>query len=136
MSDDIDKLKQDYHEIRAPEHLATRIRAEVADRDSPRRSWLPTLVPIAVAVAAVTVAPLLMQQQPDDETVAPKPTSLSSLTRVSSLKPEMSTPNLSGLRSVTVPTLPRKPKPDSERTPQTYFDIEDENLKEKDHAYS
>ena len=136
MSEDIDKLRQDYREIRAPEHLATRIRAEVADRDSPRRSWLPALAPIAVAVAAVTVAPLLMQQQPGEDTVAPKPTSLSSLTRVSSLKPEMSTPSHSKLKSVKVPALPRKPKPDSEQTPQTYFDIEDENLKEKDHAYS
>ena len=136
MSDDIDKLKRDYREIRAPGYLATRIRAEVADRNSPGRSWLPALAPIAVAVAAVTVAPLLMQQQPGDEAAAPKPTSLSSLTRVSSLKPEMSTPSLSKMKSVKVPALPRKPKPDSEQTPQTYFDIEDENLKEKDHAYS
>jgi len=136
MSEDIDKLKQDYRDIRAPGHLGTRIRAEVADRDLPTRSWLPALAPIAVAVAAVTVAPLLMQQQPGDETVAPKPTSLSSLTRVSSLKPEMSTPSLSKMKSVTVPALPRKPKPDSEQTPQSYFDIEDENFKENDHAYS
>ena len=136
MSEDIDRLKQDYRDIRAPGHLATRIRAEVADRDLPTRSWLPALAPIAVAVAAVTVAPLLMQQQPGDETVAPKPTSLSSLTRVSSLKPEMSTPSLSKMKSVTVPALPRKPKTDSEQTPQSYFDIEDENLKENDHAYS
>ena len=136
MSEDIDKLKQDYRDIRAPGHLVTRIRAEAADRDLPTRSWLPALAPIAVAVAAVTVAPLLMQQQPGDETVAPKPTSLSSLTRVSSLKPEMSTPSLSKMKSVTVPALPRKPKPDSEQTPQSYFDIEDENFKENDHAYS
>ena len=136
MSEDIDKLKQDYRGIRAPKHLATRIRAEVADQVRPRRSWLPALVPVALAVAAVTVAPLLMQQQSGDETVAPKPTSMSSLTRVSLLKPEMSTPSLSKLKSITVPALPRKPKPDSEQTPQTYFDIEDENLKEKDHAYS
>ena len=136
MSEDIDKLKQDYREIRAPEHLATRIRAEVADRDSPRRSWLPTLVPIAVAVAAVTVAPLLMQQQTGDESVAPKPTSLSTLAHVSSQKPAMPVPSLSKMKSVKVPTLPRKPRPDSEQSPQTYFDIEDENLKEKDHAYS
>jgi hypothetical protein len=68
MSEDIDKLRQDYRGIRAPEHLATRIRAEVADQVRPRRSWLPALAPIAVAVAAVTVAPLLMQQQSGDDT--------------------------------------------------------------------
>ena len=97
MSKDIDKLKQDYRAIRAPEHVATRLRAEVAAGDPPRRTWLPALAPIAIAVAAVTVAPLLMQQKPDDETVAPRPTSLSSLTHVSSLKPEMMTPSLSKL---------------------------------------
>ena len=136
MSDDIDKLKKDYREIGAPEHLATRIRAEAADRDSPRRTWLPVLAPVVVAVAAVTVAPLLMQQQAGDELATPKPTSMSTLTRVSSLKPAVTAPSLSNLKSVKVPALPRKPKPDSEQTPQTHFDINDENLKETDHAYS
>lgn len=136
MSEDIDKLKQDYREIRAPEHLATRIRAEVADRDLPRRSWLPALAPIAVAVAAVIVAPLLMQQQSDDGTVAPKPTSMSTLTRLSTMKPAVTAPSFSNMKSVKVPALPRKPKPAAEQAPQTYFDMKDENLKEKDHAYS
>lgn len=136
MNEDIDKLKQDYRAIRAPEHVATLIRAEVADRESPRRTWLPTLVPVAVAAAAVTVAPLLMQQQSGDETVAPKPTSLSTLTRVSSLKPGTTAPSLSRMKSVKVPALPRKPQTKSQEQPQTKFDIEIEHLKEKDHAYS
>jgi hypothetical protein len=136
MNDDIHKLKRDYQDIKAPAHLATRIRAEVADRGQPRRSWLPAMATVAVAVAAVTITPILLQRQSTEETATPKPTSLSSLTHLSSLKPEMSTPSLSKLKSVTVPALPRKPKPVSEQTPQTYFDIEDENLKEKDHAYS
>ena len=136
MSDDIDKLKRDYQDMRAPAHLATRIRAEVADRGQPRRSWLPAMTTVAVAVAAITITPILLQRQSAEEIATPKPTSMSSLTRLSLLKPEMSTPSLSKLKSVTVPALPRKPKADSEQTPQTYFDIEDENLKEKVHAYS
>lgn len=136
MSEDIGKLKKDYREIRAPEYLATRIRAEVADRNSPRRTWLPVLAPVAVAIAAVTVAPLLMQQQAGDEAATPKPTSMSTLTGVSSLKPAVTAPSLSNMKSVKVPALPRKPKPDSEQTPQTYFDMKDENLKETNHAYS
>lgn len=136
MSEDIDKLRKDYREIRAPEHFATRIRAEVADRDSPRRTWLAVLAPVAVAVAAVTVAPLLMQKQAGDESATPKPTSMSTLTRVSSLKPAVTAPSFSNMKSVKVPALPRKPKPDSEQAPQTYFDMKDENLKETNHAYS
>jgi hypothetical protein len=136
MSENIDNLKRDYREIRAPEYVATRIRAEVADPDTPTRSWLPALAPIAVAVAAVTVAPLLMDRQTDEDTIAPRPTSMSTLTRLSSLKPAVSTPSLSTMKSVKVPALPRQPKPDSNKKPQTYYDIKDEHLKEKDHAYS
>lgn len=136
MSKELDKLKQDYREIHAPEYVATRIRAEVADRDRPTRSWLPALAPVAVAIAAVAVAPLLMQQQPGDEAVAPKPTSMSTLTRLASLKPAISPPSLSTMKSVKVPALPPRPKPDSNKEPQTHFDITDEHLKEKDHAYS
>jgi hypothetical protein len=136
MSEGINKLRKDYRDIRAPEHLATRIHAEVADRKPPHRSWLPAFAPVAVAVAAVTVAPLLMQRQASDESVPPKATSMSTLTRVSSLKPAVTAPSFSNMKSVKVPALPRKPKPDTEKAPQTYFDMKDENFKEKDHAYS
>jgi hypothetical protein len=136
MSENIDKLKQDYREIRAPGYLATRIRAEVSDRDLPTRSWLPALAPVAVAIAAVAVAPLLTQQQPDENAVAPSPTSMSALTRLSSLKPAVSTPSLSTIKSVKVPALPRKPGTDPKEQPQTQFEFENENSEEKDHAYS
>ena len=134
MSDDLRKLKQDYQAVRAPAHLATRIRAET--RDSPLRSWLPAAATVAVAVAAITVAPVLLQQQANQETIAPKPTSLSSLSGVSSNKPKMKAPSLSSVRSVTVPALPKKPKPKTNKEPQSYFETETEHMKEKHHAYS
>ena len=134
MTDDIEKLKRDYQAIRAPDYLATRIRAETRER--PRRSWLPTVATVAVAVAAVTVAPILLQQQAGQDTVAPKPTSLSSLSGLSSNKPKVKAPSLSNVRSVTVPALPKKPKPKTDKEPQSFFDTETEHMKEKHHAYS
>ena len=134
MSDDIDKLKREYQAIRAPDYLATRIRAETRER--PRRPWLPATATVAVAVAAITLAPLLLQQQATEDTVAPKPTSLSSLAGVASSKPKMKAPSLSRVRSVTVPALPRKPEPKTDKEPQSFFDTETEHMKEKHHAYS
>ena len=61
MSDDIDRLKRDYQAIRAPDYLATRVRAETREDDRSRRAWLPAMATIAVAVAAITVAPVLLQ---------------------------------------------------------------------------
>ena len=136
MSDDIDKLKRDYQAIRAPDYLATRIRAETRDDHRKRRSWLPAMATVAVAVAAVTVAPVLLQQQAGDETVAPKPTSLSSLSGVSASKPKIKAPSLTSVKSVTVPALPKKPRPTTDKEPQSHFDTETEHMKEKDHAYS
>ncbi len=136
MSDDIDKLKRDYQAIRAPAHLATRIRAETQGGKHRRRSWLPAMATAAVAVAAIAVAPVLLQNQAGDETVAPKPTSLSSLTAVSSSKPKIKAPSLSSVKSVPVPALPKKPRPATGKEPQSQFDTETEHMKEKHHAYS
>ena len=136
MSDETRKLKRDYQDIKAPPYLAARIRAETASRDLPRRSWLPAAATVAVAVAAVTITPMLLQQQAGNEAAAPKPTSLSVLSGISSQKPALQAPSLSKVKSVPVPALPKKPRPNSRKQPQSYFDIEDEHLKEKDHAYS
>ena len=134
MSDDLEKLKKDYRAIRAPAHLATRILAETRDR--PRRSWLPAAATVAVAVAAVTVAPILLQQQAGEDSVAPKPTSLSSLSGISASKPKVKAPSLSSVKSVTLPALPKKPAPKTDKEPQSFFDIETEHMKEKHNAYS
>ena len=134
MSDDLDRLRQDYRAIRAPAHLATRIRAKTGD--PPRRAWLPAAATVAIAVAAITVAPILLQQQAAQETIAARPTSLSSLSGVSSSKPKVKAPSLSSVRSVTVPALPKKPRPRTETEPQGFLDSETEHRKEKHNAYS
>ncbi len=134
MNDDIEKLKHDYRNIEAPAHLATRIRAEVADRPVRRHSWMPVGATLMVVVAAVWLVPYLAQLE---QTPSPTPTkpSLSALATLKPDKPQVAAPSLSKLRSVKRPSLPPKPKM-APAKPQTYIEFENELLEEKDHAYS
>lgn len=127
MTDDLDRLKRDYQAIRAPQHLATRIRASVdEDRRRPVR-WLPAVAATTIAIAAVAMFPLLYQPA---SVTAMKP-SLSTLASLKPEKPAVPSPSLSKVRSVPVPRMPAKPKP---KKPQSNRNGEPEFLKEKDHA--
>ncbi len=137
MTNDIDKLKRDYRAVEAPPHLATRIRAEVGDRTYRHRAWLPAAVTMVLAVGLAL--PFLWQgttpQPPEQSTRTSQPTSpsLSALTSLTPDKPKVTTPNLSQLRSVPTPSMPPRPRLNTQR-PQSSLDTEHENLQEKDHA--
>ena len=113
MTEDLDRLKRDYRAIKAPPHLATRIRASVDDDRLRPTRWLPALAATTIAIAA-----------------AMKP-SLSTLASLKPEKPAVPSPSLSKLRSVPVPRMPAKPKP---KKPQSNRTGEPEFLEEKDHA--
>ncbi len=134
MSENLDELKRDYQDIKAPPYLATRIRAQVADIPSRRRGWLPALATVAVAVGALTVTPVLMQQRAADDVQSA--TSLTVLAKASALKPGTTAPSLSRIRSVDVPAMPSKPKPApaKDTDSQSHFDLD--RSKENDHAYT
>ncbi len=137
MTDDLKKLKQDYQAVEAPPHLATRIRAEVGERTYRNRAWLPAAVTMVFAIGIAL--PFLWQQttpQPPAETSRtsqPSTPSLSALASLTPDRPKVTTPNLSQLRSVPVPSLPPRPQLTTPR-PQSSLDTEHENLQEKDHA--
>ena len=127
MTDDLEKLKQDYRAIRAPQHLATRIRANV-DEDLRRGTrWFPAIAATTIAIAAVAMFPLLYQPS----SVTPMKPSLSTLATLKPDKPAVPSPSLSKVRSVPVPRMPAKPKPGK---PQTNKTSEPGFIKEKDHA--
>ncbi len=127
MSEELQQLKDDYRAIKAPPHLATRIRASVGD-DRPRaHRWLPAIAATAIAVAAVGLFPLI--DQPSG--TAPLKPSLSTLATLKPEKPAMPAPSFSKVRSVSVPRMPAKPKPSKPQPNQTN---QTEFLKEKDHA--
>ena len=125
MTDELERLKRDYQAIKAPPHLATRIRATVGD--DPRRStrWLPAIAATTIAVAAVALYPMI--DQPSGST--PMKPSLSTLATLKPAKPAVPSPSFSKIRSVPLPSMPAKPKKPANN--QTH---ESEILKEKDHA--
>ena len=129
--DKLDDLKRDYRAIEAPPHLATRIRAEVADRPLRRHRWMPATATVMVVVTAVWLLPVLWQQQGVD---APRP-SKPSLSAIAALKPDKpsAAPSLTQIRTVPKPRMPSKPQLRPAK-PQTNF--ENDDLKEKDHAYT
>lgn len=130
MSDELKKLKQDYRAIKAPPYLSTRIRAAVADDRKSSHAWMPVMATALAVVAIAWVLPLMMQQQ---TAVTPRPTkpSLTALASLMPKKPTVTTTSLSQLRTVKVPKLPAKPKTVK---PQANYQIDDELLKENDHA--
>ena len=129
--DRLDGLKRDYRTIEAPPHIATRIRAEVADRPMRRHRWMPATATAMVAITAVWFLPALWQQQGIDAQRPSKP----SLSAIAALKPDKpaAAPSLTQLRTVPKPRMPSKPQLRRAK-PQTNF--ENEDLKEKDHAYT
>ena len=130
MNDDLNELKQAYRDIKAPAHLATRIRATVGSRTHRARYWIPS----AISAAAAVVIVMFLQNVPEPETVAAQPLK-PSLSALSSLKPDKPANvdiSFARLRSVPKPRMPAKPKPVK---PQSRFQIEYEVFKEKDHAH-
>lgn len=129
MNDDLNGLKQAYRDIKAPPHVATRIRANVADRSRRPRYWIPSAISAAAAIAIV----MFLQNVPKPEPVDARPVK-PSLSMLASLKPEKPAnvdTSFTRLRSVQLPPMPAKPKP---AKPQSRFRIDHELPKEKDHA--
>ena len=106
MTDSLDRIKRDYRQIKAPPYLATRIAANIREqRPIPRR--IPALVTAAFVLAVIGVLPFA-DRGPDEMTAANTP-SLSRLASLKPAKPNVSTPGLSKIRTVSRPPLPRKP---------------------------
>ena len=129
MTEELDQLKQDYRDIKAPPYIATRIRAGVGD--DPRRAhrWMPAAAATVLVAAVVWLSPLTEEPM----TATPAKPSRSALAPLKPKKPAVSAPSLSKLRTVSVPRMPAKPKLDSKK-PQTNKTDDLGTLKEKDHA--
>lgn len=133
MTDDIEKLKRDYRAIRAPAQVATGIREQLADEPRKGGYWMPATASALTVIAIVGVLPFLLQPQPG-QPASEKPTkpSLSALASMVPKKPTTgTTTSMTQLRSVKVPKMPAKPKA---ARPQAHSPIENELLKENDHA--
>lgn len=132
MTENIDKLKSGYRDIKAPAHIATRIRAEVSDQTSRSHSWMPAGATIMAIVLVAWLAPF-----PGEHTTSAVP-SKPSLTAIAALMPDAparTSVSLSQLKTVRKPKLPEKPRLRTTK-PQTNLESEIDLLEEKDYVLS
>jgi len=134
MTENIDELKEGYRNIEAPSHLATRIRAAVADETVRRHSWMPAGATVMAVVLVAWLAPFVVQLSTTSPTVPSKP----SLTAIAALKPDAparTSVSMSKLRTVKMPKMPSKPQLKATK-PQTNLESESDLLEEKNYVLS
>ncbi len=132
MSKEIEKLADEYREMKAPPWLATRIKAETSNRPVRNHGWLPVATTAVLAAAVIGLGPMLFQSTAGPESGPTRP-SLTSLASIKVQKPANVSPSLSQVRSMKAPKMPAKPKPGAPKE-QTNSLIE--IFEEKDHAHS
>ena len=132
MTEDLENLRKKYRSIEAPPYMAERIRANVSGQPVRSATWVPVTAGVVAALGAVSIT-LMLQQQAAQVSTPIKP-SMTSLARVMANKPKVAAPSMSQLRTVKTPALPPKPVLKPKNRPQTYFQIEEENPKETEHA--
>ena len=138
MSNGLERLKRDYRAIDAPPFLATRVRATVARRPARARRWMPAAATAFVAIAAIGLLPIMLQR-PVDAPLSVKAPSFTSLATLAPNETMFSTPSLTHVRTVSMPSMPTKPAPKpatKPQQPQTYFDSQHVTLEETPDAHS
>ncbi len=132
MSKELERLARDYREAKAPPHIATRIRAKVANRPVRNHGWLPVATTAVLAAAIIGLGPLIWNTAggPDARPTTP---SLTTLASINVEKPSTVSPSLSKVRTFKAPRMPAKPKATGPRE-QTNSLIE--IFEEKDHAHT
>ncbi|MGI9233405.1 MAG: hypothetical protein ACR2RD_07215 [Woeseiaceae bacterium] len=134
MTDDIAELKQAYRDIKAPPHLATRVRAEVRGQRVRSYSWMPAGATVMAVVLVAWLAPFGGEQTETPSAVPSKP-SLSAIAALKPNAPRGTSVSLSKLRTVKKPKLPTKPRLKATK-PQTNLESENDLLKEKNYVHS
>ncbi|MEM8814627.1 MAG: hypothetical protein AAGE85_02310 [Pseudomonadota bacterium] len=126
--DKLADLKSRYRQIEAPQQLATRIRASVANRPVRNGSWLPVTASAALTAVLIGLVPLLWQSSSAPET-RPATPSLATLAALSVERPAVQRPRLSQIRTLPSPGMPAKPKlkPPAEQDNSTTRNFEENN---------
>jgi len=143
-TNDIERLKREYRELRAPQHLAGRIRARVRGSGGarPRSAPIPALAALAAALGAVALLVALPWRVGGEAEV--RPTSLTVLSLAARSRPHVAVPGLSSVPGMTLPPAPSRPMIAVDTgLPPAADDQELEDLRnhsrteeEKDHANS
>ena len=114
MNRDLDKLVEDYRDIKASPHLATRINAHV-NTDTRKRfgKWWSLAGAGALAVVVgVMLTSTMMEPSTDPDVVVAETPSVPGFSQLASspvTSASLTSPSFSNLRSVNSPALPDKP---------------------------
>lgn len=134
MTEEWDKLKQDYRDIKAPAHVATRIRAEVANDPLRSRSWIPAGATVMAIFIVAWLAPNVGEQPVTPTEKSSRP-SLSAIAALKPSAPAGTSISMSNLRTVKQPKLPTKPRLNAAK-PQSNLNLESDLLEENHNAHS
>lgn len=134
MTEEWDSLKQGYRDIKAPSHLATRIRAEVADDPLRTRSWILAGATVAAVFIVAWFAPNIGEQPVTPAARTSKP-SLSAITALKPSAPVGTSVSMSHLKTVKKPKLPTKPRLNATK-PQSNLKLESDLLEESHNVLS
>jgi len=132
MNDELNNLRRNYRNIKAPPALATRVLASVPKTQTRQHGWLPVAASL-VAVVVVIGLSLFSLLPHSGKSPTPLKPSLSALATLKLVKPAVPSPNLARMRSVTLPSMPGKPS--KLLKPQTNIPFDNEFFKEISHAY-
>lgn len=135
MSEDLERLKDDYRRIEAPPYLAMRIAALAAERRARRRRWPALAAAAGLTAAVLAVVTLIPPERPVPAQAWTAP-SYARLSRMTPDRPPMAPPGLGSLKGVTTPAMPPKPALSRPQTPQSFFDTGDETRKETENEYA
>lgn len=103
---EVDELRRNYRELRAPAYLKTRIRANLTKPAARPRRWLPAG---ALASLVIVVGLVFVGTPRDSATIRVTSPSLVGLSGVVPAKPKQLTLSLSGIRVPPKPTRPARP---------------------------
>ena len=125
-------LRKRYRSMRAPVHLAGRIRANLKDQERKLHHWQPAFAVIPLAIALFAILPFVMQNESTSPARLKLP-SLATLSRLTPSKPTTVSPSLSRIRTVPAPSMPARPAMRRVNDPQTYH--EENKFEENDYEY-
>ena len=128
-------LRRRYRSVQAPPYFAARIRTQVRSQRATKHFSRPAFAAIAVVIAIFGFLPFIANKETTSE-AGPALPSLTSLSRLTADHPTSISPSLSRLRSVSMPSMPARPRSQPGNNPQSHYESgKYQKPKEKNHEY-
>ncbi len=121
---ELEELRQSYRDLKAPAHTAARVVAAADPQPRPRGSLRLAYAGAALVVGALVLLPFITVRESGTDTVSMLP-SLNAVSRAMPSKRALPTPSLTGIRSVTLPAMPKRPALNQPQDTQSFYSKEE-----------